>query len=287
MVERIATRCVCCGSRDLARSPAVLMPFVANRAFGWTPVEITPEWGLRTLRPGMAYPLCSSLQCRQCGLLFCDIRFSDAEMAALYAGYRGPDYARQREGFEPGYAAVNAAMLAHTPDTGPAEAFLLPHVKAQPRVLDWGGDTGDNTPFAASAQAVDIFDISDQPVVPGARRVSQADLQGAAYDLVVLSHVLEHVPEPADLVRSAAATLDQDAILYVEVPYEALIAAAPASRDLAASKKHWHEHVNFFTEPAMRALLAGCGLEVVALETRAFPSLANISQVMAVACRRP
>ena len=286
MVDRIANRCVCCGSADLSRSPAILMPFVANRAFGWTPVEITPEWGLRTLRTGMAYPLCNSLQCRDCGLLFCDIRFSEAEMAALYAGYRGAVYAAQRDRFEPGYAAVNAAMLAHRPDTVPAETFLAPHVKARPRVLDWGGDTGDNTPFAAMAQAVDIFDISDQPVISGARRVDREQALSGAYDLVILSHVLEHVPDPAALVRDAAAALDADAILYIEVPYEALIAAAPDSRDLAGAKKHWHEHINFFTEPAMRALLAGCGLQIAALETRPFPSLANISQVMAVACRR-
>jgi SAM-dependent methyltransferase len=90
----------------------------------------------------------------------------------------------------------------------------------RPRVLDWGGDTGDNTPFLKSAAAIDIFDISDQPVVAGARRVSREDLQGRAYDLVVLSHVLEHVPQPADLVRDAAQALGAGGVLYVEVPYE-------------------------------------------------------------------
>jgi SAM-dependent methyltransferase len=286
MVDRIASRCVCCGSADLARSAAILMPFVANRAFGWTPVEITPDWGLRTIRTGMAYPLCNSLQCQDCGLLFLDIRFSDAEMGALYAGYRGPAYAAQRDRFEPGYGALNAAILADIPDTSPAEAFLAPHLGPLPRVLDWGGDTGDNTPFRKAAAAVDIFDISDQPVIEGARRVSRDDLRRARYDLVVLSHVLEHVPEPAGLVRDAAAAMDDGAILYVEVPYEALVAQAPAARDLAGRKKYWHEHVNFFTEAAMRALLAGCGLEVVALQTRPMTSLSNVTQVLAVACRR-
>ncbi len=286
MSERIATRCVCCDSADLARSPAVLMPFVANRAFGWTPVEITPDWGLRTLKTGMAYPLCASLQCQVCGLLFLDIRFSDAEMAALYAGYRGADYAAQRDRFEPGYAAINAAMLAHVPDTGPAERFLADHVQPKPRVLDWGGDTGENTPFRAAASAVDIFDISGRPVAAGARRVSREALAGARYDLVVLSHVLEHAPEPETLVREASAALGDGAILYVEVPYEGLIAAAPQSRDLAPAKKYWHEHVNFFTETAMRSLLARCGLEVAALQTRAFDSLAGIDRVMSVAAKR-
>jgi SAM-dependent methyltransferase len=263
------------------------MPFVANRAFGWTPVEITPDWGLRTIKSGMAYPLCNSLQCRHCGFLFLDIRFSESEMAALYAGYRGEAYAAQRERFEPGYAAINAAILASLPDTSEVERFLAPHLKPSPRVLDWGGDTGDNTPFRLTAAGVDVFDISDKPLIAGARRVSREALRDARYDLVVLSHVLEHVAQPADLIRDAAAALDDDGLLYVEVPYEALIAATPAARDLAIRKKYWHEHVNFFTEPAMRALLGRCGLEIDALSTWPTNSLANISQIMAVACRRP
>jgi SAM-dependent methyltransferase len=285
-MERIASRCVCCGSANLTRSGAVLMPFVAYRAFGWTPVEITPDWGLRTIQSGMAYPLCNSLQCQDCGLVFLDIRFDAAEMSGLYRGYRGADYTADRERFEPGYAALNAAIIDHVPDTSQAETFLGPHVGRRPRVLDWGGDTGDNTPFLKTALAIDIFDISDQPVIEGARRVSREDLQGAAYDLVVLSHVLEHVPEPVELVRDAAAMLGPEAILYVEVPYEGLIAADPDSRDLAVRKKYWHEHINFFTEDAMRALLARAGLEVAELETRAMTSLANVTQVLAVACRK-
>jgi SAM-dependent methyltransferase len=285
-MERIASRCVCCGSADLTRSGAVLMPFVAYRAFGWTPVEITPDWGLRTIQNGMAYPLCNSLQCQACGLVFLDIRFDAAEMAALYRGYRGANYTAQRERFEPGYAALNAAIIDHVPDTSHAEIFLGPHIGPRPRVLDWGGDTGDNTPFLKTALAIDIFDISDQPVIEGARRVSREELQGADYDLVVLSHVLEHVADPAELVRDAAAMLRPGAIFYIEVPYEALIAADPESRELAVRKKYWHEHINFFTEDAMRALLARSGLEVVALETRAMTSLANVTQVLAVACRK-
>ena len=38
--ERIAAQCVCCGSENLKSSPAVIMPFVAHRTFGWEPVFI-------------------------------------------------------------------------------------------------------------------------------------------------------------------------------------------------------------------------------------------------------
>lgn len=285
-MERIASRCVCCGGADLARSGAILMPFVAHRVFGWTPVEVTPEWGLRTIQSGMAYPLCSSLQCQSCGLLFLDIRFDEVEMAALYNDYRGAQYAAQRERFEPGYATLNAALNTRLPDTAQAEAFLTPHLGERPRVLDWGGGTGDNTPFLKSAAAIDIFDISGQALVAGARRVGREALQGGAYDLVVLSHVLEHLPAPAEAVREAAEALGDGSILYVEVPFEGLVAADPHSRDLAPRKKHWHEHVNFFTEDAIRALVAGCGLEVVALEIQPTIRLGVASQVLAAACRR-
>ena len=282
----IATLCPCCGSADLARSPAVLMPFVASRAFGWTPVQITPEWGLRSLNTGWAYPLCNSMQCQSCGFLFLDMRFSGAEMGRLYGGYRGEAYARERDAYEPGYAETNEAILACTYDTTPAERFLAAHVKPAPCVLDWGGDKGDNTPFFKSARQVDIYDISEQPVIEGARRVGLSDIAEARYDLVVLSHVLEHVPDPEAVVRPAAGALEADGVLYVEVPYEALVASAPAARDLAPRKRYWHEHVNFFTEDSLRALLDRCGLEVLALETRAFDSLANVSQVLSAACRR-
>src|ERR1700754_592858 len=86
--ERLAFSCVCCGSGDLAASPAILMPFVAHRAFGWAPVEIDESWGLQTIRNGMAYSICKTLRCRKCSHLFCDIRFSDEEMSAIYSGYR-------------------------------------------------------------------------------------------------------------------------------------------------------------------------------------------------------
>jgi hypothetical protein len=42
--ERIATQCVCCGSENLKSSPAVLMPFVAHRTFGWKPAVIDKSW---------------------------------------------------------------------------------------------------------------------------------------------------------------------------------------------------------------------------------------------------
>ena len=112
------------------------MPFVAYRAFGWEPVKVTEEWGLRDIRPGYAYPLCNSVQCADCGAMFVDIRFDDAEVAALYADYRGEAYTELRERFEPGYKARNQIYLGGSPYIPKIEGFLDRHIPAQPRVLD-------------------------------------------------------------------------------------------------------------------------------------------------------
>jgi hypothetical protein len=54
---------------------------------------------------------------------------------------------------------------------------------------------------------------------------------------------------------------------------------------LASKKKHWHEHVNFYSESSIRALLLFCGLELIDLEVKkvdiSFNQNAYIFQVVA------
>ena len=116
-------------------------------------------------------------------MLFLDMRFDDEEMAALYADYRGEAYTRERDRFEPGYAARNAIMLEGSAYIGQIEAILEPYLGAKPRVLDWGGDTGVNTPFRSRAMQHDVYDISNRPMVEGAALAGDAqshdrDLRG-------------------------------------------------------------------------------------------------------------
>jgi SAM-dependent methyltransferase len=262
--DLIAHRCICCDSQNLAKSPAVLMPFVAYRVFGHVPLEILPEWGFRDLRSGTAYTLCNSLQCRQCGMLFLDYRFTDTQMAALYAGYRDARYTQERDRFEPGYAAAAApGFEKRSAYIAAVENWLAPRLPGRPAVLDWGGGGGLNSPFRGRAAILHIYDISSVYCVEGAEPITPEQFHRWHYDLVVCSQVFEHVPRPFELIKSMLSALSKGTLLYLEVPYEALVREFPGSRDLASRKRHWHEHINFFTPDALVCLLERAGLDFI------------------------
>ena len=261
------------------------MPFVAKRVFDWEPVEITEDWGLRDIKRGMAYPLCNSIQCAACGAVFLDIRFTDSEMASLYAGYRGPEYTALRDRYEPGYAERNSIILRGTTHVPRVEAFLSKFVKPPLRILDWGGDTGFNTPFKSQSELLHIYDISNQAVVGGALRVSREIIDRTRYDLIVLSHVIEHLPYPAKTVTEIASTMKRDTVLYIEVPHEDLIRADEHRGDVHKKKKYWHEHINFFTERAIVALLARCGLQALDVHALETEGGGKTWHVLGIACK--
>ena len=86
------------------------MPFIAHRVFNWQPLKIDSSFGLNTINPGMAYSVCNSVLCKDCYHLFLDIRFDDNELIRLYKNYRGKEYVKIRERYEPGYSKRNRIL---------------------------------------------------------------------------------------------------------------------------------------------------------------------------------
>lgn len=285
--ERIASKCICCGSKSLNKSPAILMPFVAKRIFDWDPVEITDEWGLRTIKNGMAYPLCNSLSCVDCGVIFLDIRFDDSEMASLYSGYRDDRYTNLRESLEPGYRARNAILNQGSNYISQIESFLKPYLNFPLKILDWGGDTGINTPFRNSTNVVHVFEISKKPMVENAICVSKDELAKHDYDLVVISNVLEHVPSPLEVLKELKGSMKSGSVLYIEVPFEDLVRNASKGEQLVSKKKHWHEHINFFTEESLRVLVKRTGLNTLAMKPMAVHVGGMDKHILSLACSMP
>jgi SAM-dependent methyltransferase len=110
--------------------------------------------------------------------------------------------------------------------------------------------------FELSAPAAEM---ARARAIRGARRIEAYDgarvpAPDGAYDLAVVSHVLEHVPAPAALLAEAARVARW---VLVEVPLEANRSAArPAKR--AEARRIGHLHA--FDRAAIGALLAGAGL---------------------------
>jgi SAM-dependent methyltransferase len=103
--------------------------------------------------------------------------------------------------------------------------------------------------LAAERPEVDLARVFDGATLPE---------QDDAYDLVLATHVLEHVPDPAPLTREM---LRVGRAVVIEVPLEAnLSARRPAARAASEGVGHLHR----FDRRAIRALVSACGGRVAA-----------------------
>jgi SAM-dependent methyltransferase len=92
---------------------------------------------------------------------------------------------------------------------------------------------------------LEVFDGSRLPVADG------------SFDLGVLSHVLEHVPEPLPLLREAARACRA---LIVEVPLERNASGGRAAKRATSDEIG---HVQTLDRAAVRSLVSSAGLRVV------------------------
>ena len=112
--------------------------------------------------------------------------------------------------------------------------------------------------YELSRTAVEI--AREQPGVDEVHAYDGARLpaQDGAFDLGVLSHVLEHVPDPAATLRETARACHA---VVLEVPLEANVSAGrPAKRAHAEEIGHLHR----FDRAAVDAFVADAGMRVVA-----------------------
>src|SRR5690606_14594424 len=123
-----------------------------------------------------------------------------------------------------------------------------------------------------------------KPVIAGAVAVSRQETLSCAYDLVVCSQVMEHVPYPADMLLDMRERMHDGTILYLEVPHEPLMRDAVEHR--APRKQHWHEHVNFFSPRPLGNLLAACGLDIIQMRSFPMPIGDATVDVLQVAARK-
>ena len=95
------------------------------------------------------------------------------------------------------------------------------------------------------------------------------------YDIIALSHVLEHLRDPAGVLALLRDRLAANGVLYVEVPH---IPPDSLTRyiDHAWAPRHDEPHITFFSPSSLRKLLEGAGLAVWMLDA-AGPEYADVN----------
>jgi ubiquinone/menaquinone biosynthesis C-methylase UbiE len=145
-------------------------------------------------------------------------------------------------------------------------AFLLAHVGAGERVLDYGcGDGAFAADLVAAGCAVTMADVAEEALrrararVPEARAVHVAEgaalpFDEDAFDVVWAGEVLEHVADVVGLLAELRRVLRWGGRLLATTPWHGrVVVATDAHFDPRA------DHLRFFSARTLRAVLADAG----------------------------
>jgi SAM-dependent methyltransferase len=124
-------------------------------------------------------------------------------------------------------------------------------------ILDVGGGRGALlSPFAEAGHRCFLLDYT-KDCIDGVTRLGATltDLPPESkFNVIVCSHVLEHVADPCAMLSRLSQHLTQGGIVYLELPLE-IWRRAPLQAEPVT-------HINFFTEKTARILAEQCSLSV-------------------------
>lgn len=192
-------------------------------------------------------------QCADCHFQFCpDL----SNVLAMYQQMDDPQYEATREERALQARKILDSVNRHNPGM---------------RLLDVGAGSGIlvEEALARGYQAVgvepseDLVEIAagrNLPVLPGVLGQQAFEQR---FDVVTLVDVIEHVEDPAQLVREAVRVLDDSGLCLVISPDVNSLCARILGR------RWWHyriAHISYFSRQTLTRLLHDAGLQVVAIE---------------------
>ncbi len=205
-------------------------------------------------------------ECARCTMKWHARVIDDAAVGVLYGAWADAAQARRFEAAHvPGQddPFAGAAQLAKL-------ILRLRHLTApaaRPRVLDFGCGEGRllrmARALACDAVGVDISASRTAAIRAEGLRIlpDLAALDAASlgpFDAVVLSQVLEHVPEPRGLLEALAARLRPGGVLFVAVPDTSGVGVPRDFHQFTLVQPL--EHVNAFTPKSLREIGRQVGL---------------------------
>jgi len=165
----------------------------------------------------------------------------------------------------------------YEPSPYEAHALISGLIPSRARILDVGCGTGLLAAFLDPAKEITYEGL--EPMLDRAQTAAAKGLcihndylttewsfKHAPYDVIILADVIEHLVDPASLLKTAASSLSSTGFLIVSVPN---IAHWSARLSLVLGKFEYSEtgildatHLRWFTEVTLREYLLRCGLVV-------------------------
>jgi hypothetical protein len=262
--------CLCCKGIALESENSIVSPYLAFKAF-----EESPSF-------------CRLYHCPTCDFRFYDRGLTEAEGNAYYRGYRDEKYFVERNSYEPFYTRAAHDGLTVRLGSEQRGRMLAQILAAQNLttkfdcVVDYGGGDGSLIAEIPSLRRIS-FDPSGNAGRPGVEIIEDRESLPEKVDLVTCAQVLEHVSDPGALLDDMVALLSLNGLLYLEVPDQLWQGTPPRLSKSVAERLCRHprllliadiystafrvllgvlppfgfvpmrEHINFFSEKAVRA----------------------------------
>jgi len=244
--------------------------------------------------------LTNYLSCLQCETAFFDVHYSEETLTRLYREYRGNEYFRVRNGWEPKYTTHLNEGLVGSPEWLLArrrqviemmESAQIPFSQIK-SIIDFGGGHGGVMPEVDSRYLIDKNQLNR--LEPGVKRLESLEQTvNLTFDLVMCCGVLEHVNEPLKLLQQVRS-INSKWFLF-EVPKGIPTKRIGVSNNktflqqISLRRPLWRlirniedgtpyisrrffplrcsEHIQFFTEKGLGALLENSGFKVLLMSS--------------------
>lgn len=142
------------------------------------------------------------------------------------------------------------------------------------RVLDVGAGTGEFLSYMQD-EGYEVVGLEPSSKIGKRARSKGLEIHGTTiekfdenrnelFDVVTLFHVLEHVPNPVEVVERAHSLLEPGGVLVVKVPNE-FNSLQMSARESLSLDDWWivpPVHINYFDYDSLRALIQSAGFSV-------------------------
>ncbi len=218
----------------------------------------------------------ASKLCRRCGLIIYTPRPETKDIDAKYKYIEelGQDYGRN----------IPHNSLVEIKRSKSIRRYVRKYINLGnvKKILDYGGGDGRLMyAFNVLGKRCYVVDYNMNPVqgvTKLADTIEQLDPQ-EKFDLIVCSHVLEHVAQPRRVLKKLADHLNPDGHIYIQVPME--VWKRPPLHTEPVT------HINFFTLNSIYNLIVMSGLSVMNCKMAGclYPSGGKGRDIRAIGCK--